>query len=202
MTQDDIFFVASILEAAARETDNRIGDIARQIGRNNIRTMMELADVSHCLPMVQIVAETITDNHIQRGHYAPFDFANDKQLPRPRAIGKVYARLVADLEDDPKQYPDRLYDVLTSVFSEWISDDSSAAYYASRDEVLYDYITGAMKNFKPHKEGAISSKRTEKTSNSSNCKKDVPLWAPFFCAFFFLSVNGFAFFSSSQAITD
>src|SRR5699024_115325 len=112
---DDIFFVASILEAVARETDNRISDIAQQIGRKNIRTMMELANVSHCLPTVQVVTETIADNHIQRGRYAPFDFTNDKQLPRPRAIGKVYARLVADLEDDPEQYPDRLYDVLTSV---------------------------------------------------------------------------------------
>lgn len=61
MTQDDIFFVASILEAVARETDNRISDIAQQIGRKNIRTMMELANVSHCLPTVQVVTETIAD---------------------------------------------------------------------------------------------------------------------------------------------
>lgn len=138
MTYNDVFFVASILEDVARQTDNRIGDIARQIGCEKIRFMLQDAEVAHCLSTEQNVAETVERYHIQNGNYRPFAFSKDFS-PRSRQIGKVYARLVEDDEPNPEKYPEKLYEILTSPFSERIANYNAATYYAPSNELHYLY---------------------------------------------------------------
>lgn len=135
---DDIMYTATVLEKVARETKNTRKDVANYVGVPNISHLAEYADVNHCLPMEQVAAELIEDNHISTGN---FDNVSACQYTVPTVIdiGKVYARLVEDAEPDINKYPQALYDILTSPVAEKISDFNASWYYASRSELAYEY---------------------------------------------------------------
>lgn len=137
--KNDIYYTASLLEYLARKTRNRRDDLARYLGVEGIAAVYRFAEVNHCLPFEQVAEELIRLHHIPGGSYYPEALFQEegRQAPRPTQIGKSYANLVCDIQQDPEQYPQALYDILCSKISTWMTEYHSAFYYSPRDYIRY-----------------------------------------------------------------
>lgn len=138
MTINDIFYAASLVEFTARKTMNTRHDVVQKIGRGGLSHIIEYADVNHCLSLKQVSDEIIEDFNIGNGTVDTVTTCK-YNVPSPTDIGKVYARLVEDVEPDLSKWPDTLYDIFKSPFSDQISDFNSSLYFAPRGEVAYYY---------------------------------------------------------------
>jgi hypothetical protein len=65
--ENDLFFVCSVIEYIGRKTKNRRGDVVRQIGKNELDRLLELADVFHCEPIETTAADLIARCAMQEG---------------------------------------------------------------------------------------------------------------------------------------
>jgi len=135
--QNDLFYTASILEYTARVTKNKRSDVAELVGIRGIQLILDFAKVSHCLPFAQVADELIEDYNIPVGTYAPEEMY--EKVPGACDIGKVYMRLVEDVQPDPQKYAEELWTVFRSRISEWMTQYNSAFYYSPRDYVLESY---------------------------------------------------------------
>ncbi len=135
--KNDIFYTATVLEYIARKTKNRRADIAEMIGVDGIRQIYEFADVNHCLPLAQVSDELVKEHRIVEGDYSPESLVN--KPPSYTAIGKVYARLVEDAQEDSQEYPKELFLVFKSKIAEWMTNYKSAFFYSPRDYIFHSY---------------------------------------------------------------
>lgn len=106
---DDIYYVASIIEYTARRTRNTKSNIVQAMGAEAFREFVDLADVNHCLPFLQVSDELIEQYGIVQGTYElPLLHAKPSYLQ----VGAAYAKLVTDTESVPSQYWRKLYEIL------------------------------------------------------------------------------------------
>lgn len=138
--KNDLFYVASLIEYIGRATSNHRSDVVKYVGIDGIRRLFENACVNHCLSFKQVSDETVSDYGILNGTFAMVTSTGFK-IPSHTEIGRVYARLVEDLESNPDRYPECLYEVLQSEISDAISDFSTSFYFAPRGEIKYYYIS-------------------------------------------------------------
>ena len=140
MTFDDIYYVAALIEYIGRQTKNTRRNVVQCIGKDGIAILMKNAPVNHCLQMRQVADEVIADYHIMPGSY---DSVQDCRydVPPYKAIGKDYARLIVDTEQDPANYPLALYKAFLSPLSDKLSDFNSSFFFAPRSEIAYYYLT-------------------------------------------------------------
>ena len=138
--KDDIYFTATLLEFAARMTNHRISDIAKLVGTEGIEVIYRFANVSHCLSFEENCDELIEKYGIQDGAFNVMDTKPEGiTAPRFLSIGRSYADLVAELEQDPKKYPETLHTLLTSELSSRMENYHSALFYSPMDYQLMVY---------------------------------------------------------------
>lgn len=135
---DDVYYAASLIEYIGRKTTNKRSSVAESIGKDGIRNLVNLADVNHCLSFEQVSDEVIKRYNIVRGNFDTVSSCK-YQVPSPRSIGKVYANLVTRIADGTSEYPDALFQVLTSSISDALSDFNTSFYFAPSDEIEYYY---------------------------------------------------------------
>lgn len=135
---DDIYYTASLIEYIGRKTANRRSVVVEYIGKKELKRLVDLADVNHCLSFEQVANEIIERYGIAKGNYDTISSCKF-QIPSHLAIGSVYARLVARIAETVVDYPSMLFQVLTSGISDAISNFNSSFYFASSDEIEYYY---------------------------------------------------------------
>ena len=138
--RNNLFYVCSLLEYIARITKNKIGDIVKILGKDELERQLELADVNHCLSFEQVADELIEEFGITEGEY---DSVGEclYQVPTHLAIGKDYQRLIEDVQKE-KNITETLYEVMTSFITEEISNFNSSLYYSSREYLKACYEAG------------------------------------------------------------
>ena len=138
--KNDIYFVASLIEAAARKTHNSVSTIAKKMGEDGIRKTYANAKTSHCLPMDQNVDELVEKFGIVSGSYYPLA-AKPKNIVYPSAtqIGKNYANIVEATEPKESKYPEALVRVMESKVPQWMDNYKSAFFYSPADYMVYCY---------------------------------------------------------------
>lgn len=140
--EDDIYFTASLLEFTARTTHNRIADVAKAVGVSGIARINQFAQVSHCLSFEENRDELVEKYHIEEGSFDPLGTKPEKIAePGFLSIGRSYSNLVVDVEKNPENYPQTLYDILCSPVSREMSNYRSAFFCSPRDYLLYAYQT-------------------------------------------------------------
>lgn len=137
-TKNDVFFVSTLIEKIARLTKNTRRKIAEVLGVQGIEEQLRLADVNHCLPMIQAANEVIEQYRIPQGNTDTVGKCKYK-VPTANSIGKVYMRLVIKSTHDPNDYARQIYKVFVSPISDDISNFNSATYYTSSDQLLCEY---------------------------------------------------------------
>lgn len=138
--RNDVLYVCSLLEFTARRTKNKISDLIKKIGENEIKRQLELAEVNHCLSFEQVSEELIEAFGIEQGN---FDCVGTclYQVPSHIAIGKDYQRLIEDVQKE-ENIATVLYKAMTSFITEEISNFNSSVYYSSREYLKACYENG------------------------------------------------------------
>lgn len=106
---DDLFYVATIMEYTARTTNNEISYIADAMGVLGMSKVYEFADASRCLPFSQVADELIQQYGISNGNKEP-----DLPHIRVTAVGAAYANYVIEHQIGKSEYITDLFALLHS----------------------------------------------------------------------------------------
>jgi len=138
--KNDLFYVCSLIEYIARITKNRISDIVKKLGKDELKRQLDLAEINHCLSFEQVSDELIEEFDITTGTY---DFIGEcmYKVPSHLAIGKDYERLIEDVKKE-EDLVDTLYNVMTSFITDELSNYNSSLYYSSREYLKACYKAG------------------------------------------------------------
>ena len=140
--KDDIFYVCSLIEYIARETQNHRKDVVAYFHKEDLSRQLRLAEVNHCLSFEQVSDELIEEYNISNGD---FDTVAECKytVPSVTAIGRVYQMLVLAVckEDNVEQ---TIIDVFSSFISDEISDFNSNVYYSNPDYLRCSYLDGML----------------------------------------------------------
>ena len=143
-TDNDLFFVCSLIEYIARKTLNHRDVVVSALGKERIQHVFDLADVYHCENIDKISDELIEKSQLSAG---TFDNVADCRynIPTHWDIGKVYKRLILDIS--AKQGTD-LMDTLMEIYQSWINrkieDFNASTYYESPAYLSASYIEGQL----------------------------------------------------------
>ena len=137
-----LFYTCSLLELMGRTSRQKRGTLAGLMGQKIISHIYSHADVLHCEPIAQ-TAEIF----IEMCHIEPGDFDNagacKYHVPDYWDIGKVYARLIADVAQ--KDVIDTLIHVYQSPASDAISNFNSDFFYQPRDFIREFYLQSSLR---------------------------------------------------------
>lgn len=136
----DLFFVCALIEQLGRDLQLRRSDVVTSLGEQNVRTLLNHADVLHCEPIQKVADDIMTEFNLPKGAFN--NVAQAKfSVPDVWTVGKVYARLIEDVSGE-----DNVAETLMAVYTSWIdekvSDYNSSFYYEPRDYIAECYRTG------------------------------------------------------------
>jgi hypothetical protein len=141
-SENDIFFVCSLIEYIARATKNTRKNVVNYLGKEEIAHYFELADVYHCENIDKLTADLTAKHHIATGM---FDNEASCRYTPPSYfdIAKVYKRLIVSvMQYKNASFPDALMEIYNSWISEKIDDYNSSMYYESPEYLFKSYIAG------------------------------------------------------------
>lgn len=140
--KDDIYYVCTMIEFAARATKNHRKDIVACLSKKNIEHQLKVAEVNHCLSFEQVCDEWIEQYNIPTGN---FDTVNNCKytVPSVTAIGRVYQQLVIEASKN-REDAQAIVDVFSSFISDEISDFNSNVYYSNPDYLRCSYEAGVL----------------------------------------------------------
>lgn len=138
--RNDYFYVCSLIEYIARQTQNRRGVIVEAMGADGIEKQLYDAQVNHCLSFEQVSDELIEQYKIQNGD---FDTITDCKytVPSFMDIGKLYSIMIEDCAQPGKEV-DELLKIFTSFISDKISDFQTDIYYQNPSYLECSYQAG------------------------------------------------------------
>ena len=135
-SQDDVFYVCTLIEYIARKTKNHPQNVVKYFTISDILHQLEAAPMNHCLSLEQVSDEVIEDYHISEG---TFDMVKEcgYRVPSETDIGRVYQKLVLSLYAD--NYAQGIRDVFASFISDEISDFNSNICYSNQDYLKFSF---------------------------------------------------------------
>ena len=144
ITEDDLFFVCSMIERVARHIKQRNKYVVNKIGYDNLLHLLSVANVLHCLNPKQVVDDWIADYHLGQGS---FDITNvDPELctiiPTPLDMGKVYMRLILQTRLNAEDYAQGILRVYNNVLCETIDNYNGSAFYEPSYFIARAYFEG------------------------------------------------------------
>ncbi len=139
ISEDDVFYVCTMIEYVARTTHNRVRDIVNAMTDDNLKHQLKIAEVNHCLSFEQVCDEWIEDYKIKDGTFDNVT-ACKYTVPSVTAIGRVYQRLIFDVMKE--DLISTIRKVYNSFISDEISDFNSSLYYSNPDYLRCSYEEG------------------------------------------------------------
>lgn len=136
------FYVCSLIEYIARQTQNKRGTIVKLFGREGIDKQLYDAEVNHCLPFEQVSDELIEQYKIPKGD---FDTITECKYTVPSFldIGKLYSIMIEDCAEEGKEV-DELLNIFSSFISDKISDFQTDIYYQNPSYLECSYRAGCL----------------------------------------------------------
>ncbi len=144
ITEDDLFFVCSMIERVARHIKQRNKYVVNKIGYDNLLHLLSVANVLHCLNPKQVVDDWVADYHLEQGS---FDITNvDPDLctiiPTPLDMGKVYMRLILQTRLNAEDYAQGILRVYNNELCETIDNYNGSAFYEPSYFIARAYFEG------------------------------------------------------------
>lgn len=138
--KNNYFYVCSLIEYIARQTNNKRGVITKALGREGIEKQLYDAEVNHCLSFEQVGDEVIKQYKITEGD---FDTITDCKYTVPSFIdiGKLYSILIEDCAEQGKEV-DELMKIFSSFISDKISEFYTDVYYQNPSYLECSYRAG------------------------------------------------------------
>lgn len=140
--RNDYFYVCSLVEYIARETQNARGTIVKTLGEEGIKKLLYDAEVNHCLSFEQVSDEIIADYGIKLGNFDTFSDCK-YVVPSYLDIGKLYSIMIEDCAKSGEEVQE-LMNIFSSFISDKISDFSTDLYYQNPDYLECSYREGRL----------------------------------------------------------
>ena len=138
-SENDLFYVCSLLEYIARKTNNKKKYIVEHIGKERINKLFNLAEIYHSENIDKVSDEIIKVSNIEKGNYK-LNLIEDK--PTFWDIGRVYQRLIIMIDDNKETFINNLLKVMNSWIIEKIDDYKSNLYYENPGYIYECYMEG------------------------------------------------------------
>lgn len=139
-SENDLFYLCSLIEYISRKTNNTKKYIVEKLGKEELERIYKLASVYHCENIDKVSDEIIERNNIINGTYNNDSFKN--RIPTYFEIGSVYKRLIKQVSKNESDYINSLMEVLTSFITEKIDNYDSSMYYESPSYIYECYKEG------------------------------------------------------------
>ncbi len=137
---DRLFYTCSLIEYIGRITKNRRKYIVERIGVEGLARIYEYSDILHCERI-----ESVADNYIKLCKIKKGKFDNVAKcryrVPSYWDIGKVYARLIRDIGNEPIE---GIVEAYNSWIADKIDDYNIAVYYMSPEYIFKSYKEGEL----------------------------------------------------------
>ena len=127
-SQNDLFFICSLIEYIARKTKNTKSYIIEKLGKENIKKVYDLAEIYHSDNIEKVSNELIEKYKIEIGDYDIISRCKNK-IPNFWELGRVYERLIIMINKNEDEYIETLMQVLSSWIIEKIDNYNSSMYY-------------------------------------------------------------------------
>lgn len=138
--KNDYFYVCSLIEYIARQTQNKRGAIVKLLGREGIDKQLYDAEVNHCLLFEQVSDEVIQQYNIPQGNFDTITGCK-YSVPSFLDIGKLYCIMIEDCAEEGKE-TDELLKIFSSFISDKISDFQTDIYYQNPSYLECSYEAG------------------------------------------------------------
>ena len=138
-SENDLFYVCSLLEYIARKTNNKKKYIVEHIGKERINKLFNLAEIYHSENIDKVSDEIIKVSNIEKGNYK-LNLIEDK--PTFWDIGRVYQRLIIMIDNNKETFINNLLKVMNSWIIEKIDDYKSNLYYENPGYIYECYMEG------------------------------------------------------------
>lgn len=138
-SENDLFYVCSLLEYIARKTNNKKKYIVEHIGKERINKLFNLAEIYHSENIDKVSDEIIKVSNIEKGNYK-LNLIEDK--PTFWDIGRVYQRLIIMIDNNKETFINNLLKVMNSWIIEKIDDYNSNLYYENPGYIYECYMEG------------------------------------------------------------
>ena len=138
-SENDLFYVCSLLEYIARKTNNKKKYIVEHIGKERVNKLFNLAEIYHSENIDKVSDEIIKVSNIEKGNYK-LNLIEDK--PTFWDIGRVYQRLIIMIDDNKETFINNLLKVMNSWIIEKIDDYKSNLYYENPGYIYECYMEG------------------------------------------------------------
>ena len=138
-SENDLFYVCSLLEYIARKTNNKKKYIVEHIGKERINKLFNLAEIYHSENIDKVSDEIIKGSNIEKGNYK-LNLIEDK--PTFWDIGRVYQRLIIMIDNNKETFINNLLKVMNSWIVEKIDDYKSNLYYENPGYIYECYMEG------------------------------------------------------------
>ena len=144
MTNNNLFFLCSLIEFIGRQQKLARSEVVSMLGQETIKRIYEFADLHHCEPISKVADEYINLCQLVTGNFD--NVATCKySVPSYWDIGKVYARLIQDVSWNISDR-EKIIQTLNEVYSSWISDSlsnfNSDFFYQPHDYIRECYFEG------------------------------------------------------------
>lgn len=144
ITENDLFFVCSMIERVARHIKQRNKYVVNRIGYDNMLRQLSIADTLHSENPRQVVDDWIDEYQLENGNFDITDV--DKELctniPTPLDMGKVYTRLILQTRLDAEDYAKGIIRVYNDDICETIDNYNCSAYYEPSYFIARSYFAG------------------------------------------------------------
>ena len=144
ITENDLFFVCSMIERVARHIKQRNKYVVNKIGYDNLLRQLSIAETLHSENPLQVVDNWTDEYQLENGSFDITDV--DKELctniPTPLDMGKVYMRLILQTRLDAEDYAQGIIRVYNDDICETIDNYNSSAYYEPSYFIARSYFAG------------------------------------------------------------
>lgn len=144
ITENDLFFVCSMIERVARHIKQRNKYVVNKIGYDNLLRQLSIAETLHSENPLQVVDDWTDEFQLENGSFDITDV--DKELctniPTPLDMGKVYMRLILQTRLDAEDYAQGIIRVYNDDICETIDNYNSSAYYEPSYFIARSYFAG------------------------------------------------------------
>lgn len=137
--ENDLFYTCSLIEYIGRLVKRKRGEVVQCLGRKNVAHIYDHADILHCETIAQTADAFLHFCEIPEGTFDNVA-ACRYTVSSYWDIGKVYARLIADVCE--MDVIETLFAVYQSMFSDAISNYNSDFFYQSREYIRVCYEAG------------------------------------------------------------
>ena len=144
ITENDLFFICSMIERVARHIKQRNKYVVNKIGYKNFLRQLSIAEVRHSENPLQVVDDWVNEFGLETGN---FDISNVNpelcsRIPSPLDMGKVYMRLILQTRLDEEDYAAGIIRVYNHAICETIDNYNCSAYYEPSYYIARSYFAG------------------------------------------------------------